>query len=78
LPSGLTRLDCSHNQLTSVDIANCDKLEYLYCIDNNFPEEMQTILNKNNLNKNNLTIKEKINKLIEGCLIPYDNSFVLK
>jgi len=44
----------------------------LCSVNNNFPEEMRTIL------KNNLTIKEKINKLIEGCLIPNDNSYVLK
>jgi len=73
LPQSLTKLICWNNQLTSLDIANCHKLEYLNCGDNNFPEEMETILNNNNL-----TIQEKINKLIDGCLIPYDNSFVLK
>jgi len=73
LPQGLTALNCSYNQLTSLDIANCDKLEYLNCRDNNFPEEMQIILNNNKL-----SIQEKINKLIDGCLIPYDNSFILK
>jgi len=30
------------------------------------------------LDDKDLTIQEKIDKLIEGCLIPYDNSFVLK
>jgi len=73
LPQGLTVLFCNNNKLTSLDIANCDKLKYLIYKNNKFPEEMETILNNYNL-----TIQEKINKLIEGCLIPYDNSFVLK
>jgi len=30
------------------------------------------------LDDEDLTIQEKIDMLIEGCLIPYDNSFVLK
>jgi len=30
------------------------------------------------LDDEDLIIQEKINKLIEGCLIPYNNSFVLK
>jgi len=58
LPSGLTNLYCSNNELTSLDIANCDKLEVLDCMNNNFPEEMETILDDEDL-----TIQEKINKL---------------
>ena len=73
LPNCLTALVCYNNKLTSLDIANCDELEILECNNNNFPEEMVTILGDEDL-----TIQEKINKLIEGCLIPYDNSFVLK
>jgi len=73
LPPGLTTICCNKNQLTSLDIANCDKLEVLYCENNNFPEEMETILYDEYL-----TIQEKINKLIERCLIPNDNSYVLK
>ena len=73
LPSGLTVLYCSRNQLTSLDIANCDKLKHIFYSYNNFPEEIAIILADKDL-----TIQEKINKLIEGCLIPYDNSFVLK
>jgi len=73
LPQSLTILSCDRNELTSLNIANCDKLECLYCDNNNFPKEMVTILDDKDL-----TIQEKINKLIEGCLIPYDNSFILK
>ena len=73
LPQSLIKLVCYDNKLTSLDIANCNELEYLSCKDNNFPKEMETILDDKDL-----TIQEKIDKLIEGCLIPYDNSFVLK
>ena len=73
LPQSLTILNCGINKLTSLDIANCNELEYLVYNNNNFPKEMETILDDKDL-----TIQEKIDKLIEGCLIPNDNSFVLK
>ena len=73
LPSDLTYLNCYSNKLTSLDIAHCIKLERLHCINNNFIEEIQVIINNNDL-----TTQDKIIKLIDGCLIPYDNSFVLK
>ena len=73
LQQGLTYLDCSYNKLTILDIENCNNLKNFDYNNNNFPEEMQTILKDKDL-----SIQEKINKLIDGCLIPYDNSFVLK
>ena len=73
LPQSLTKLKCSNNNLIILDIENCNDLGYFCCNDNNFPEEMVTILDDEDL-----TIQEKINKLIEECLIPNDNSFVLK
>ena len=73
LPQSLTTLYCSENQLTSLDIAHCYYLQELEVEYNNFPEEMVIILDDEDL-----TIQEKINKLIKGCLIPNDNSYVLK
>ena len=73
LPQELNTLICIGNKLTSLDIAHCYKLKSVRCNDNNFPGEMQTILDDEDL-----TIQEKINKLIKGCLIPNDNSYVLK
>ena len=73
MPQSLTCLHCVNNQLTSLDIAHCYDLQELKVEYNNFPEEMVTILGDEDL-----TIQEKINKLIDECLIPKVIPYVLK